>query len=204
MSRQEAFVLQEDDILPEIRTRSSVVAFSSCPVEAAVRNRLFEAARWAPSSSNEQPWRFLVATRDSSGEHARFLSLLAEANRTWAIHAPLLVLVVAKTISARTGGANLHAWYDVGQGVAHLSIQAVREGLAVHQMGGFDRDRAAAELALPPDYQPVVMLAIGYHDPAARIPDAVRARETAVRKRRPMDAIVGPGTWTGKFEEANS
>jgi len=147
---------------------------------------LLEAARWAPSANNSQPWRFLVARR---GEDAFdwLVGLLAPGNRSWAPSASLLVLVAAQTADDN-GRPRPWALYDTGQAVAALTVQAEAEGLSVHQMGGFDADAAGREL--DDSLTPVVVVAIGRHDPQALLPEPLASREQAARSREPLDALL--------------
>lgn len=151
---------------------------------------LLEAARWAPSANNSQPWRFLLARRGSS-DFLRLLATLHPGNRTWAVHAAALVLAVAVTEDSE-GRPQPYATYDLGQAVAHLTAQAEAEGLSVHQMGGFDRAGAAIEFALPHGLQPLVVVAVGAPGDAGTLPEALAAREVAPRERLPLDTILLP------------
>jgi nitroreductase len=149
---------------------------------------LLEAARWAPSAGNSQPWRFL-ATRRGQGAFDLLAGLLAPGNRSWAQHASSLILVAAQTTD-QTGAPRPWATYDTGQAVAALTVQAQADGLSVHQMGGFDADRARQVCALGTDLTPVVVVAVGRHDPAADLPEALAEREAAPRSRRPLDSLL--------------
>ena len=154
---------------------------------------LLEAARWAPSASNTQPWRFAV-TRRGTTAHAAVFDALAPGNQAWAQAASALIVAAAET-NGPDGVERPWAVYDTGQAVAHLLVQAQHEGLAVHQMGGFDRDRLAA--ALPPRVTLVAVLAIGRRDNPARLTEPFAARETAARDRLPLETLqlaVDPGS----------
>jgi nitroreductase len=175
--------------------RWSPRAFSDRPVEPPKLVRLFEAARWSPSSVNDQPWRFVVATKEDAGTYAHLFSLLSESNRRWASRAPVLVLGLTRTTFSRNGRPNRHSFYDLGQAVAFLSVEAEGLGLAVHQMGGFDEERANGLLAIPPDYEPVIILAIGYTDRPESLPDDLRQREMTPRSRQPLESIVFTDAW---------
>ncbi|MGY1725166.1 nitroreductase family protein [Blastococcus sp. SYSU DS0533] len=146
---------------------------------------LLEAARWAPSASNTQPWRFAVALRGTA-DHGAVLDTLAAGNRAWA-HAASALVVVAATEEDADGAERPWARYDTGQAVAHLSIQAQSEGLAVHQMGGFDAARLRA--LLPTGVTPLVVLAVGRRDATARLAEPFAGRETAARTRLPLGAL---------------
>ena len=148
---------------------------------------LLEAARWAPSAANSQPWRFLVARR---GEHAhsQLFAALAPGNQVWAHAASALILVAARTAADAT--PQPWALYDTGQAVASLVTQAQAQGLAVHQIGGFDSNAVRAEFALDQELTPVVVLAVGRADPDAELPGHLAARETAPRTRHPVSDLL--------------
>ena len=157
---------------------------------------LLEAARWAPSERNSQPWRFLV-TRRGEESHSRLFAALTPGNRAWAGTASALVLVAART-AGDDGSPQPWALYDTGQAVAALVTQAQADGLAVHQMGGFDSDAVRAEFGLGNTLTPVVVLAIGRRDGTAELPEPFAARETAPRTRRPVsDLLLPPRTESG-------
>ena len=188
----------DHEILDIIRHRWSPRAFDpDRAIPAGDLRTLFEAARWAPSSYNEQPWRFVVADRTSSPEaFAALFETLAENNRTWAGLAPTLILVAAATQLQRFSGVNRHAWYDAGQAVAFLSLQATSLGLFVRQMEGFDREAARRVCAIPADYDPVVTIALGYTgDPAALTIERYRVAESQSRGRQRIDDFVFDGVW---------
>jgi nitroreductase len=147
---------------------------------------LFEAARWAPSGNNGQPWRFIVAGRDSP-DYPVFLDLLTEANRVWAKTAPLLVLSLAQVVSTYKNRPNRLAFYETGMAVSNLLLQATHMGLYVHQMAGYDLDRAKEELVIPSRYEPVAMMAIGFRGDPGELPEKVMAWES--RKRTRKDTI---------------
>jgi nitroreductase len=167
--------------------RWSPRAFSSRPVEPAKLTQLFEAARWAPSSYNAQPWSFIVATREDAEGYNRLLSTLVDANRQWAQHAPVLILAVAKLDYNHVARSNRHALYDLGQAVANLTVQATSLGLHIHQMGGFDSRTARELFAIPEGYEPVSVLALGYQ--------IAPPADPAARTRKPLTDFVFSGRW---------
>ncbi|HEX8282889.1 MAG TPA: nitroreductase family protein [Pyrinomonadaceae bacterium] len=175
--------------------RRSTLAFSGRAVSDEDLRSLLEAARWASSSYNEQPWHFIVATRDRPAEFERLLGCLVPGNAEWAGRAPVLMLSVAKLAFDRGGAANRHALHDVGQAAANLSIQASALGLSVHQMGGFDASKARAEFRIPEGFEPVAALAVGYPGDPEELPEALRAREQAPRTRRQLSEFVFAATW---------
>jgi len=177
-------------VLELIARRWSPKDFSERPVEPEKLASLFEAARTAPSSYNEQPWRFIVATRDDAAAFERLLSTLAAPNAAWAKHAPVLILSVAKLDFTRNGQPNRHAFHDVGQAAAYLTLQATSLGLSVHQMGGFDGERAARLLNIPSGYAPVAVMAVGYREASRDTTSAALQRS-----RRAVEELVFSGTW---------
>jgi nitroreductase len=178
-----------------IRRRWSPLAFADRPVEPEKLQSLFEAARWSPSCFNEQPWRFVVCTRDNPADHRRFVECLVEGNVPWAQHAPVLMLSVAKRTFSHNGKPNRHAWHDVGLAVENLILQATALGLFAHQMGGYDAAKARAAFGIPEDYEPVAAIAVGYPGEADRLPAALQERERAARTRRPLDTLIFEGQW---------
>ncbi|MGA7688668.1 MAG: nitroreductase family protein [Jiangellales bacterium] len=148
---------------------------------------LLEAARWAPSSMNHQPWRLVVARRGTDA-HADVFDTLMPGNQRWAGDAAALVVAIAE--HSRDGHPIATAQYDLGLAVAQMTTQAQAMGLHVHQMGGFDTTAAREVLSLSDDLVPMVVVAVGRRDVPDRLPDDLRARETAPRSRRPLDETV--------------
>ena len=177
-------------LLPAVAARWSPRAFSERPVSDADLHTVLEAARWAPSCFNAQPWRFVVATRDTPDTFALLSDLLLESNRRWATAAPVLMLTAAVTTFAHNGKPNRHAWHDVGLAAGQLCVQAAALGLQVHQMAGFSVEQARARLALPENIDPVAMLALGYPGDPASLPDDLAAREVAPRQRSPLADLL--------------
>ena len=177
-----------------IAHRWSPRAFDSKPVEPEKLRSLFEAARWAPSSYNAQPWYFIVGTKDNPENYNRVLESLVEFNQGWAKNAPVLALSVAK-LKFDDGKPNRHAFHDVGQAAASLSLQAEALGLSVHQMAGIDPEKARKLFDIPADYEAVAGIAIGYAGEPASLPEGLRERELAPRQRKPLDSFVFTGSW---------
>jgi nitroreductase len=163
-------------------------------VEPDTLRSLFEAARWAPSSNNEQPWRFLVATKENKADWDRPFACLVEGNQKWARQAPVLMLSIAK-LTFDDKSVNRHALHDTGMAVENLIIQATSMGLFVHQMAGFRRDQARKECQVPDGYEPVAMIALGYPGDPATLPDYLRERELKPRERNSISEFVFSGTW---------
>lgn len=178
-----------------IKRRWSPRAFSDQPVEAETLRMLFEAARWAPSSNNEQPWRFIVATKDHETEWNRLLDCLVEGNRKWAYRAPALILSVASLNFQEDSTPNRHAFHDTGMAVENLVLQATALGLSTHQMAGFDVEKARADLKIPSGYEPVAMIAVGYPGDLASLSDRLRERELRPRSRQLISEWTFSGQW---------
>ncbi len=178
-----------------LRERWSPRAFADRMVEPEKLRSLLEAARWAPSSFNEQPWSFIIATKESPSEYERLLSCLVEGNVRWAQHAPVLMLSVAKLAFERNQKPNRHAFHDVGLAVENLVIQATALGLAVHQMAGFHVDKARELFSIPDGHEPVAALVLGFPGDPAGLPEDLRERERAPRTRKPLESFVFSGQW---------
>jgi len=164
-------------------------------IEPETLGSLLEAARWAPSSFNEQPWNFVVTTQQTRPDFERLLGCLTQFNVEWAQHAPVLMLSVARLLFASNGKPNRHAFHDVGQSMASLIFQATAFGLVVHQMAGFDVQKARQEFSIPEDHEPVAVAAIGYPGDPTNLSDKLQARELAPRTRKPQRQFVFSGTW---------
>src|SRR2546421_746605 len=178
-----------------LRRRWSPRAFSERMVETEKLKSLFEAVRWAPSSFNEQPWSFIVATKQKQEEHARLLSCLVEKNQQWARLAPVLMVSIAKLNFEKTGKPNRHAFHDVGLAMGSLLVEATALGLVVHQMAGFSVDKVREVYQVPEGFEPVAAIAIGYPAEPEVLPETFREQETGPRKRRPISSFVFEGKW---------
>jgi len=184
----------EAEVDPQFLERWSPRAFADDPVDAAHLASLFEAARWAPSCFNEQPWLFVYAVE--AEDRARVLDLLVEANRAWARRAPVLGVVFARRHFARNGDANRWAAFDAGAASMSLALQAGRLGLAAHFMGGFDADRAGEALGAPAsDYEPMAAFALGRRGDASSLPEALAERERP-SGRKPLAEVAVEGRLT--------
>ncbi len=182
-------------ILDLLSRRWSPRAFAERPIEREKLLSLLEAARWSASSSNMQPWHFIVATRAGQPKvFQRLLDCLMAGNQTWAQHAPVLILSVAN-LEGRKGRENMYALHDVGLAVQNLVVQATALGLYTHQMAGFDQDAARQAFNMPPGHQPVTVTAVGYLGDPDALPDPLRERELAPRERRPLSDYVYGGSW---------
>ncbi len=178
-----------------LASRWSPYAFADRPVADDDLRSLFEAARWAASSYNEQPWRYIVATKVDPDEFQRLLSCLVEGNQPWAKAAPVLAIGCTSLNFALNGKPNAAALHDLGLASASLVFEATARGLFVHQMIGILPDRVRAVYRVPEGVQPLTGLAIGYHGDADSLPDAYRQRDLASRTRKPLGEFVFGGQW---------
>lgn len=176
--------------------RWSPHSFQQRLVTAEDLQSLFEAARWAPSSYNEQPWSFIVATRDDRPEYERLLSCLVEGNQAWARTAPVLALGMVTHKFKRNNKENKAAVHDLGLAAANLVMEATARGLFVHQMIGIVPDRARELYQIPTDAEAWTALAIGYRDESTdRLAEELKEREAAPRQRKPLGQFVFTGKW---------
>ena len=178
-----------------IANRWSPRAFGDKDVPPEVLRSLFEAARWAPSSSNEQPWSFIVATRNDPKNFNNALQPLVEFNAGWAKHAAVLGFAVAELAFAKNQAPNRNATYDTGAAMALLCIEATARGLFVHQMAGFDPETAREIFNIPAGFDVIAAFAIGYPGDPNSLPQPLRDRELASRTRKPARQFVMTGQW---------
>ena len=178
-----------------LRRRWSPYAFSERGVAPEILLSLLEAARWAPSSFNEQPWAFIVATKENLQEFERLLSCLVEGNQEWARHVPVLTLSVAKLNFDRGGKPNRHAFHDVGLAAMSLVVEAMAHGIYVHQMAGILPERALELYSIPEGWEAVAGIAVGYLGDASAASEKSRQRDLAPRSRKPLEQMVFTGQW---------
>ena len=179
-----------EGVVPLFHTRWSPRSFSDREVSPVDLAKVFDAARWAASSFNEQPWRFLVGTK-SSEAYKKILGSLMPFNQLWAGKAPVLILGVAKTKFSHNDSPNRVALYDLGAAASYLTLEAAALGLSTHQMGGFDPEAARKSFNIPEDYVFGAVIALGYQGEPAALPDEqMRAQETSPRSRKALGDIV--------------
>jgi nitroreductase len=175
--------------------RWSPYAFADRPVSDEDLRSVFEAARWAASSYNEQPWTYLVATKRDPAEFERLLSCLVEGNQAWAKAAPVLGIGCTSLLFALNGKPNAAAIHDLGLASASLTLEATARGLLVHQMIGIVPDKVRELYRVPDGVQPLTGLAIGYAADPSTLPEKLRERDLAPRKRKPLAEFVFTGAW---------
>ena len=182
-------------ILDVVRHRWSPRSYTDEPVTEEQVRTLLEAARWAPSAFNEQPWSFLVATSREPVEYERLAGVLNDWNRAWAGRAPMLIVALTSTSFARSGKPNGWARHDLGLALGQLMLQATAMGLATHPMAGFDADAVREVYGLPDGVEAVTALAIGYPGEPDALPDDLAETERKPRVRRPQEEFVFTGAW---------
>lgn len=178
-----------------IANRWSPYKFSDRSVSKEDLLSLFEAARWAPSSYNEQPWRFIMATKDQSQEFEKMLSCLVPANQEWAKQASALVLGVTHLVFDKNGKENKAAIHDLGAAVSHLSFEATARGISVHQMIGVEPESAKQAYSIPNDYEVLTAFAIGYSDLSENTSDELSKRDQTPRERGKISEFVFTEEW---------
>jgi len=178
-----------------IGARYSPRGFSERKVARETLASLFEAARWAPSCFNDQPWGFILAERDDQAAFERILDCLTPGNQSWAHTAAVLVVSVARTSFERSGKTNRHAFHDVGMASAMMALQATALGLGLHMMAGFDAAKAKAVLEIPDGFEPVSAMALGYPEDPQRMPEEMREKALRPRVRKPIAEFVFAGRW---------
>ena len=182
----------DHDVLDLFVKRWSPRAMSGAPLQQSDLLRLFEAARWAPSTYNEQEWRFLYAA--SGGPHwDTFFGLLMEANQLWCKHASVLVVVLSHKVFTRNGKPNPVHTFDAGLATQNLLLQGAEMGLVCHGMAGFNRGQARSQLNVPDDYEVEAMIAIGHPGDPDLLPENYRAMDLEVSGRKPVAEIAAEG-----------
>ncbi len=191
MSRKAETSTPINDVLAN---RWSPRAYNGEAVDAATLAKLFEAARWAASGFNRQPWRYLVASRNEKAEFDRIVACLGEFNQVWAKNAGALVIVTTLS-SDEDGKPKPMAKYNAGLATAQLVLEAHANGLHCRQMGGINRDAIRAEFNVPENADVIVCIAIGYAAPAETLSERNYEKEIAPRVRKPLSEIVFSGDW---------
>lgn len=175
--------------------RWSPYSFAERDVPLEDLQAILEAARWAPSSYNEQPWRYLLARRSDSAAFEKLLSCLVDGNQAWAKSAPVLLIGLAIVTFARNGKPNAAAVHDLGLAAGNICVEATARGLFVHQMIGIVPERVRALYNVPDDAEPLTAAAIGYLGDGSSLPDAIQERDRGPRTRRPLASFVFQDAW---------
>lgn len=182
-----------------IRNRWSPRSFTDMMPSQSQLLSLFEAARWAPSCYNDQPWFFIVATKENPKEYEKMLSCLVEQNRIWARQAPVLVISVARITFSLNGKPNAHAFHDLGMSIQNIALQATGMGLAIHPMAGFSKKCTRETYNIPEGYDPVTALAIGFPGDPNTLPAALKEKEMEPRQRKSLKDFIFACTWGENF-----
>ena len=183
-----------EEVLPAVRKRWSPRAFADRDVTKTDLRKIFEAARWAPSSNNEQPWRFIVGLRGSD-TYQKIGSSLVQFNQAWALNAPVLILGVARKRFSRGESENDYNLYDLGAATGFITLQAAALGLVTHQMAGYDKHAARKALEIPEEFDLGSVMALGYQgEPSTLTNEKMLEQETLPRSRKPLNEIV-LGAW---------
>ncbi len=193
---EEKIASTEFPVIDLLKNRWSPRAFSSESIEEEKIMSLLEAARWAPSCYNEQPWNFILFKKENLEDYNKILDVLSPRNRLWAKNAPLIMLSVAKMNFERNNKFNRYSLYDVGGAVANLTLQATSMGLYVHQMAGFDSEKAEELLNIPEGYKPVTAIAVGYLGNKEDLPEEFNRSESAPRNRKSISNFTFEGKWS--------
>ena len=178
-----------------ITARWSPYGFAGKPVSSDDLRSIFEAARWAPSSYNEQPWSYIVATQENRGEFDRAVSCLVEPNQAWARNAPVLALCITSKSFTRNGKPNAAAVHDLGLAAGNICLEATARGLFVHQMIGIIPERVRELYDVPDGHDPVTALTIGYAADPESLPEETRERDQSPRTRKPLAEFMFAGKW---------
>jgi nitroreductase len=179
----------EHDVLDIIKNRWSPRSFSDKVISEKDLHTIFEAAGWAASANNEQPWQYYYASNGNEG-FVPIADTLFEGNKTWAQHADVLIVAVARKTYEANQSENVTALHDLGMANAHLLLQASHLGIYSHMMGGFDHKKISGVLNLTDDQEAVAIIALGYLDEANKLEEPFKTRELTPRVRKPLSAFV--------------
>lgn len=178
-----------------LRNRWSPRAFADRAVPAEALRAVLEAGRWAASSNNGQPWRWLVATKTDAAAHATAVAGFVPRNQRWAKGAPVLIFACARKTFEANGNVNAHAWYDTGAASAQMTVEAEARGLRFHQAAGIERDKIREAFGVPDDFDICTGMALGYQGDPDQLPEDLPVREREARMRKPLEDLV----FSGKF-----
>ncbi len=183
-----------------ITARKSIRSFSDKAIDDKSFISIFEAARWASSSRNEQPWRFIAARKEDKENFKRILGCINESNSIWAQHGAMLIVVLAKMNFTTHAVVNNHAHHDVGLAIGNLALQATSLGIFLHQMGGIDYPKVSAVFEVPEEYEVISIIVGGYPGNDKTLPEKLRERELLPRRRKELKELV----FEGKFGNENT
>jgi nitroreductase len=182
-------------ILESITKRRSIYAFDSKPIEKEKLNLIFEAAKWAPSPYNTQPWRFVFASKNQTINFGDFYESLLDFNRDWAATAPVLMVICARKNFEFNESPDPFYQYATGMAVGNLLAQLTELGLMAHQMGGFDKEKIRKAASIPAEYEPIAMMALGYEGDVTKLSENIQKKDKTPRKRKELQEFVFEGSW---------
>jgi nitroreductase len=185
-------------VMDVVRDRWSPRSFAATPVPAAALTAVLEAGRWAASSNNGQPWRWIVATSADPAALATAVSCFNARNQRWTKTAPVLMFSCARKAFEANGNPNAHAWHDTGAAGAQMCLEATRHGLRIHQAAGIERDRIREVYGVPGEFDICAGMALGYQGEPDALPEELPGREREPRVRKPLSELV----FAGKFGTA--
>ena len=188
--------MEEIEIYDKIRNRYSPRAFNKTVPDEAIILKLFEASRWAASSRNIQPWRFIYATRDQVETWDKLFDCLTDSNQIWVKEAPLLILAFVKTIEPESQRKISKAEYCLGLAIGNLTAQANEMGINLRNMAGFSDEKARLNFNMPEHFLPVVMIAAGYPDNDSHLENEFKVPRGIERQRRKLDQLIYKGDWS--------
>jgi nitroreductase len=192
---QQKSVKTDHPVLPVIAERWSPYVFEPRAIEREKLLSCLEAARWAPSSYNEQPWTFILAERTNAAEFDRMLQCLVEGNRAWAKNVGVLLLTIVAKLFTKNGKPNRAAEHDIGLAAGYMVLQATALGLQGHQMIGIEPDKVRSTYKIPESHEPLTAIALGYPTTSADANDPLAQRDAARRLRKPLSEIVIQSSW---------
>lgn len=178
------------DIIDIIKNRHSPRAFSDKAIDKKDLAKIFECARWAASAYNEQPWRFIYASKTNNVKYNKLLDCLVEFNQIWAKTADVLIITLAKKNLSRNDKPNRHYMYDLGQSVANMAIAAESLGMHMHQMGGYYKEKVIEHFNISDEYESASIIALGYKGDSSILPEEFRKIEDNPRERKTLDEII--------------
>lgn len=191
-------VLYSPKIHPFLRGRTSPRAYSNQVVAQEKIKQIFEASRWGASAFNEQPWRYIYATKAETEKYAKLRELLDPWNQAWSEEAPVLAMAVRKKTFTYDGKVNPFSDHDMGMAQANIGFQASSLGVSVHPMAGFDAAKAKEVLGIPDDFEPMTMMTMGYRGNVKNLPENLVEGELKARERLPLESFVFEGKWGNK------
>lgn len=191
----------ENPVQEFVAKRWSPVSFDGRAIDRAELLSIFEAARWAPSAFNEQPWRYIVASREDGEAFEALLSCLVDSNRAWAEHASAVALGVTANTFARNGKTNAYARHDLGLASGQLCAEAAAREVQVHQMAGILPDKAREIYSIPENFEAVTALALGYPGENTELDESIRDRDQQARSRRPLGATLFGKSWDEPYSQ---